>query len=301
MTEKDSHPQTGQSAVRPGKLLIVNADDFGLTSGVNRAIIDGHNRGIITSATLMANMPAFDDAVRLAKEHPTLGVGLHFNITQGRPVSPASQVRSLIDGRGDFLGTTTALLKLALTGRLRAEEVVVELRAQIQRVLDAGLRLIHIDTHKHSHVLPQVCDAIASAAEEFGIAAARSPREAWRFDRTARSFNLIAQSAGAFGLSQLCRISEARLRKAGVKTPSAFFGVARTGYWTKDWLMGLIDNLPDGASELMCHPGYEDWDLQGVATRLRSSRETELRLLTDPEVAAKLHESAVELIDFSGL
>ena len=100
------------------KKLIVNADDFGLTNGVNRAIIEGHTRGAITSATLMANMPAFDAAVRLAKDHPSLGVGLHFNITQGRPVADASRVGSLIDDSGEFWGTSQAVLIRMLAGRL---------------------------------------------------------------------------------------------------------------------------------------------------------------------------------------
>ena len=103
------------------KKLIVNADDFGLTNGVNRAIIEGHARGAITSATLMANMPAFDAAVRLAKDHPSLGVGLHFNITQGPPVADASRVGSLIDDGGEFWGTSQAVLIRMLAGRLNIE------------------------------------------------------------------------------------------------------------------------------------------------------------------------------------
>ncbi|HEV2667612.1 MAG TPA: ChbG/HpnK family deacetylase, partial [Blastocatellia bacterium] len=138
--------------------LIVNADDFGLTNGVNCAIIEGHTRGLVSSATLMANMPAFDAAVRLAKDHPSLGVGLHFNITQGRPVAGASRVGSLIDDRGEFWGTSTAFLRRMLAGRLKIEEVVIELRAQIEKALNAGLRLTHVDSHKHTHALPQVCE-----------------------------------------------------------------------------------------------------------------------------------------------
>lgn len=283
------------------RFLIVNADDFGLTAGVNRAVIEGHTRGVITSATVMTNMPAFDDAVRLAKEHPSLGVGLHFNITQGRPVAEASRVDSLLDGHGEFWGTGAALLKRALAGRLNPEEVVVELRAQIDKALNAGLRLTHVDSHKHSHALPRVCEAIIETIKNYGINAIRSPREEWRFDRNAKSFKLIAQSAGALGISRLCRISEARLRKSGVKTPDFFFGIARSGFWTKRWLIELIERLPAGSSELMSHPGYDDDELGGVKTRLRESRMNELRLLTDPDVLAKLKEKGVKLINFSEL
>jgi hopanoid biosynthesis associated protein HpnK len=283
------------------KRLIVNADDFGLTSGVNRAIIEGHMRGAITSATLMTNMPGFDAAVRLAKDHPSLGVGLHINITQGRPVASASRVGSMINDRGEFWGTSGAILKRLLAGRFKVEEVVIELRAQIEKALNAGLRLTHVDSHKHTHALPQICDAIVSTIKEYGINAIRAPRERWRFDRAADSFKLVKQSAGAFGISQLCRVSDARLKKSGVKTPDFFFGVARTGFWTKPWLIDLIERLPSGASELMCHPGYEDSELDVVKTRLRASRTNELRLLTDPDVVAKLKENGVKLINFSTL
>jgi chitin disaccharide deacetylase len=283
------------------KKLIVNADDFGLTAGVNRAIIEGHTRGVITSATLMANMHAFDEAVRLAKDHPTLGIGLHINITQGRPVADASRVGSLIDDRGEFWGTSGAILKRMLAGRLKIEEVVIELRAQIEKAVRAGLRLTHVDSHKHTHALPQICEAIISTIKYYGINAVRAPRERWRFDRDARSFKLITQSAGAFGISQLCRISDARLKKSDMKTPDFFIGVARTGFWTKHWLIDLIEQLPAGSSELMCHPGYEDAELDGIKTRLRASRANELRLLTDPDVVAKLKENDVKLINFSDL
>jgi chitin disaccharide deacetylase len=290
-----------KSAANQTKRLIVNADDFGLTSGVNRAIIEGHTRGAVTSATLMANMSAFDSAVRLAKEHPSLGVGLHINITQGRPVAEALRVGSLLNDRGEFWGTSGAVFKRLLAGRLKIEEVVVELRAQIEKALNAGLRLTHVDSHKHTHALPQICEAIISTVKDYGINAVRAPRERWRFDREAESFEVIKQSAGAFGISQLCRVSDAKLKRSDMKKPDFFFGVARTGFWTKPWLIDLIERLPAGASELMCHPGYEDAELDGVKTRLRASRTNELRLLTDPDVVAKLKENGVELINFSGL
>ncbi|MBO0860760.1 MAG: ChbG/HpnK family deacetylase, partial [Chloracidobacterium sp.] len=158
-----------------------------------------------------------------------------------------------------------------------------------------------VDSHKHTHALPQICEAIISTIRDYGINAVRAPRERWRFDREAESFEVIKQSAGAFGISQLCRVSDAKLKRSEMKTPDFFFGIARTGFWTKPWLIELIKRLPAGASELMCHPGYEDAELDGVKTRLRASRTNELRLLTDPEVVAKLDENGVELINFSSL
>lgn len=281
------------------KYLIVNADDFGLTSGVNRAVIEGHSRGIITSTTLMANMPAFDQAVLLAKDYPALGIGLHFNITEGRPVAQAERVRSLINERQKFLGTSTALARRIITGKLLVEDVIVELRAQIERVLDTGLHLTHIDSHKHSHALPQVCSAIIETIMDYRISAVRLPREQWNFYGLGGSRRMIAQSIGALGLSQLCRFSSARLMKSGVKTTDAFYGISQTGFWTKESLRRVIEQLPDGVSELMCHPGYEDDELKGIETRLRRSRTVELQLLSDPEIRDVLQRNRVNLVDYS--
>lgn len=281
------------------KQLIVNADDFGLTPGVNRAIIAGHTRGIITSATLMANMPAFTEAVNLAKAHPTLGVGLHFNITQGRPVARPELVRSLTDARGEFPGTSTKLAWRALTGQWRSAEVMIELRAQLEKAINAGLRLTHVDSHKHAHALPQALAAIAATIPAYGIHAVRLPRERTRF--TAGSRQLIQQSIAAFGLSQLCRISEAKLRQLSLSSTGAFFGIAQSGHWSKRWLLELLANLPEGASELMCHPGYEDEALNQIQTRLRHSRQVEMELLTDPEIVAAVRAHGVQLINYAQL
>lgn len=283
------------------KRLIVNADDFGLTSGVNRAVIEGHERGIITSATLMANVPAFAEAAQLARERPGLGIGLHFNITEGHPIAPAAQVHSLTDGRSEFLGTVAAVAWRSLAGRLRTEEIVLELRAQIEKALASGLHLTHVDSHKHIHAVPQVFEAVVSTIPEYGIRAVRLPREPRRWNSAPSSLKLIKQTAATWGLAQLCRANLARLRDRRLRTADAFFGVARTGLWTKQWLIDVIEHLPEGVSELMCHPGYDDDKLYHVETRLHASRAEELRLLTDPDVAALLRVRAVQLINYSSI
>ncbi|MGE0883150.1 MAG: carbohydrate deacetylase [Blastocatellales bacterium] len=283
------------------KYLIVNADDFGLTAGVNRAVIEAHTRGILTSTTIMANMPAFDEAAQLAKEHPSLGVGLHFNITQGRPVAPASEVSSLLNAQGEFPETSTALLRRALTGNLKISQIELELRAQIERVLNAGLRLTHIDSHKHSHALPPVCETITRVIGDYGIKAVRLPRERWRFPGLDSTAKQITQSLAAFGLAQLCRVGESALRKSGVKTPDSFLGVSQTGFWTKRWLLELIESLPAGVSELMSHPGYDDQELGRIKTRLRASRQSEFQLLIDGKVIAAIRQSNVKLITYAQL
>lgn len=283
------------------KHLIVNADDFGLTSGVNRAVIEGHCHGIITSTTVMVNMPGFDEAARLAREHPSLGVGLHFNMTQGRPTAPVSQVLSLTDGHGEFLQASSAALWRALKNELRADEVAIELRAQIEKALTACVRLTHVDGHQHAQAWPQVFEAIADVLPEYGIRAVRLPRERLRWPGAHAPIKVFKQTAVAGVLARLCIVNAPHLTRAGLRSPEAFFSIARTGFWTKRWLMDVIESLPEGISELMCHPGYEDAALAQAQTRLRASRAVELKLLTDPDIAALIRERGIRLIDYSQL
>jgi hopanoid biosynthesis associated protein HpnK len=283
------------------KRLIVNADDFGLTEGVNRAIIECHTGGIVSSATLMANMPAFEDAVRRAKAHPMLGVGLHFNITQGPPLADPARIPGLLDANGNFPGTGTELAKRLLRGRFREDEVIRELRAQIERALDAGLGLTHVDTHKHAHALPSICRAIARTIGDYGIRAMRLPRERGAFGWRGTSWNARKQAAAAAALSWLCIPGARALRECGIQSTDHFFGITQTGFWTREWLLALPDHLPEGVSELMCHPGYDDADLGAIGTRLRISRVNEMNLLTDPAARARLTARDVRLITYAQL
>lgn len=281
------------------KRLIVNADDFGLTSGVNRAVIEGHGHGIITSATVMVNMPGFDEAAQLAREHPSLGVGLHFNLTQGQPLAPASQVRSLTNERGEFLQSSSVMLWRALKNELREDEVAIELRAQIEKALAAGVQLTHVDGHQHAQAWPQVFAALARVLPEYGIHAVRLPRERLRWPGAGAPLKVFKQTAVACVLARLCMINATHLRQAGLRSPEAFFGIAQTGFWTKRRLMDVLEHLPEGVSELMTHPGYADGDLHKAQTRLLTSRETELNLFTDPDIATLLREQRVKLINYS--
>ena len=233
--------------------LIVNADDFGLTPGINRAIIEAHTRGIVTSATLMANMPAFDEAVRLAKAHPTLGVGLHFNLTQGRPIVAPEQVPSLLNERGEFLGTSTQLWQRALTRRLQREEIVLEFRAQVEKVLEAGLQLTHVDSHKHAHAIAPVFAAINATLGLYNIRALRLPREPVRWGQACRSLKLLKQALTASALSYLCRDFQRQLDATATRTTAAFFGITQTGCWSKRRAWVLCSRSGDG-SQLRTRP-----------------------------------------------
>jgi predicted glycoside hydrolase/deacetylase ChbG (UPF0249 family) len=143
----------------------VNADDFGLTSGVNRAIVELHGAGVVTSTTLMARAGATEEAIELARATPSLGVGCHVVLVDGRPVLPPEQIPSLIDGRtGQFLPTLSGFLLRLFAGRIRSEEIEAEVSAQIAFLQRSGVRLTHVDAHKHTHIFPAVLRPVVRAA-----------------------------------------------------------------------------------------------------------------------------------------
>jgi predicted glycoside hydrolase/deacetylase ChbG (UPF0249 family) len=256
----------------------VNADDFGFTAGVNSGIVEGHARGIVTATTLMANAPAFDDAVRLARACPSLDIGCHLVLAQG-PGLP-----------DDIPGLMSALVRR----RIRPYEV---LRSQLERILDAGIRPLHMDTHKHTHLLPPVLEAVARLSAEFGIPWVRRP-----FDFGA---SIPGVPAKVRAVNSALKVLQPHFRRvlirAGCRTTDHFAGFQVTGRITAPLLAGLIHKLPDGVTEFMCHPGHCTEELLRARTRLKQSLQTELDALTAPEVRAAIEESDVVLSGYRGL
>jgi hopanoid biosynthesis associated protein HpnK len=276
--------------------LIVNADDFGLTSGVNRAIIELHSAGVLTSASLMARASATEEAIGLAVQTPTLGVGCHVVLIDGEPVLPPAQIPSLVDSRtGCFPSSLNTFLARLFTGRIRAAEIEAEAGAQINFLQQSGVRLTHIDTHKHTHVLPAVLRPVLRAARRRGIHAIRNPFEPeWSSRATHRaSWLRIAQVAGLRWLEPVCRRI---LDQEGFVTTSGTIAVAGTGVLDASALRSLLQSLPAGTWELVTHPGYSDADLDRVRTRLHASRDIERAALM-----ALKEFPAVELVSFAEL
>lgn len=236
------------------RTLIVNADDFGFTRDVNQGIVEAHRDGILTSTTLMATGAAFDHAVRLAKENPTLDIGCHLVLVGEPPFPP----------------TVAKLMQAMVLGRIRVYD---EFAAQVRRILDAGLKPTHLDTHKHTHLLPPVLDAVARVSEEFGIPWVRH--------------TLLIR-----------RYFERVLRKHHCRWTDHFTGFQITGKFDAAMLAALIRALPEGSTEFMCHPGRCGPELRAARTRLKESRERELRALTAPEVRVALAEANVRLAAF---
>jgi predicted glycoside hydrolase/deacetylase ChbG (UPF0249 family) len=276
--------------------LIVNADDFGLTAGVNRAIAELHHAGLLTSATLMARAGATDEAIEIARSTPALGVGCHIVLADGEPVLPPREIHTLADSAtGTFHPTLGKFLPRLLTGRIRPEEIEAEAAAQIRFLQDRGLKLTHIDTHKHTHMFPAVLRPVLRAAQKAGIHRIRNPFEPeWAVRASPRAPWL--RSTEVFVLRRFGPYFHRMIREHGFSTTDGTVAMAATGTLDAPGLRLLLEKLPAGTWELVTHPGYNDADLDRVRTRLRASREIELQALSALE-----HFPAIERISFANL
>lgn len=281
------------------KQLILNADDFGLTHGVNEGILRAHCDGILTSATLMANAGAFDHAVEIARATPSLGVGCHLVLVGGKSVAPSREIPSLADSQGRLPLSLAIFVARVSAGRVRRADIETELRAQIEKIQRAGISPTHLDTHKHTHAHPRILDALGRVAQEFGILRIRKPIERLRHSWAGRppAGQLFAASAARTVSLKFRALS----RKYGLRSPQNFLGLASTGGLGQAALRRLIDTLPEGQTEIMLHPGICDADLAQTGSRLQQQRELEMEALLDPDVKRAVLAHGVELITFREL
>jgi predicted glycoside hydrolase/deacetylase ChbG (UPF0249 family) len=259
--------------------LIVNADDFGLTCGVNRAIVELHRNHLLTSATLMANAPGTEDAVSASLENPSLAVGCHVVLVDGRPVLPAHLLSTLVRaGKGQFHRTLGQFLRRLVVGRIKQAEIEAEAAAQIARLKNAGIRLTHVDTHKHTHMFAAVLRPLLRAAKGAGIFAVRNPFEsAWsRYATPAAPMFRRVEVTLLHGLERSFRHIVA---EEGCVTTNGSMGVLATGTLDSGTIRGMLASMPPGTWELVTHPGYNDDDLAHADTRLTQSRQVEFQAL----------------------
>ena len=267
--------------------LVVNADDFGFTRDVNRGIITAHTSGILTATTLMANGEAFADAVALGRANPLLDIGCHLVLIGGH---------SLLDSKRRFPATVREMAQAVLLGRLHPYD---EFRAQIQKIFAAGIVPTHLDTHKHTHLLPKVLHAVARLSEEFSVRWVRRP-----FD-----FPIDSSPQGVPALKRMTNRSLLLVRRHfhqvldqhGCRTTDHFTGFQITGRFQAKELNSLFRQLPEGSTEFMCHPGFCTSELASAPTRLKESRERELSALTDPAVRLALGELGVAIVNYRDL
>jgi hopanoid biosynthesis associated protein HpnK len=284
--------------------LIVNADDFGFTLGVNRAIVEAHTSGIVTSTTLMANGRAFAGAVESSKMLPRLSVGCHVVLIDGEPMLGDGQISSLTAGNSRFRNNLKSFAWRALSGRLDGQQIEAETTAQILKLQTGGVPVSHLDTHKHTHVFPAVLKPLLRAARACGVRAIRNPfgprRPLRTHDLLARP-SLWTRYAEVRTLRTLASKFTAAARREGLVTPDGTFGIVVTGQLDESLFRAIAELIPEGTWEFVCHPGYNDADLQSANTRLRESRETELRVLTMPVARELLAKQNIQLMSYHDL
>lgn len=262
------------------KRLIVNADDFGISKLTNEGIIDCFRNGILTSTTIMANGIAFDHAIKLTKSHKTPGIGVHLNLTQGKPLTNAFQ-RDLTENN----------IYKAMAGLLDAKSIEKEFRAQIEKVLENKIKPSHIDGHKHIHIFPKIAPIALKLAKEYDIKAIRLPRS--------RIFNYklaLTKQIPKLALIELyAKMAEKEIRNNGLITTDEFYGVLETGNLTKENLAKILLNMKNCTAELMCHPGYYDKNIPCI---LKKQRQIEHDALTNKEIKKVIAMQDIKLISY---
>ena len=288
--------------------LIVNADDFGLTAGVNRAIVEAHRDGVVSSTTLMASGAAFNDAVESARALPKLSVGCHVVLTDGAPVSPPGAVDTLLAIRSaepeKFYSSLSAFAARATLGGFDREQLVAEITAQIRKIQATGLEVTHLDSHKHAHIFPEILAAMLRAARICGVPAIRSPfvpMKAIMAQQFAGKRALLKRYGQVRILNTFARHFRRQTLRAGILAPDGVIGVIETGLLDAILLRQALTSLPEGTWELVCHPGYADADLRAVHTRLIEARERERNLLTSPELKDFLEKQKIRVISYREL
>ncbi len=284
------------------KRLIINADDFGLAPGVNRAIIELQQAGALSSATLMANGPFFSPAVYMAFAQPSLAVGCHVVLVDGSPCLRPADVPSLLDPRNpsSFRTTVGNFFADLLRGRVREEEIEAEAAAQIRRLQSSGITVSHIDSHKHVHAFPRVLAPLLRAARQCGVRCVRNPFEPWWSLKATRPAGTVRRMQVHVMRTQ-GRAFTRLTKEHDMMTADGSMGLLATGILDDSVLRALLRAMPPGTWELVCHPGYSDRALDEARTRLRASREVERSALLAVIPEAIKNDSGLALIDFHQL
>ena len=280
--------------------LILNADDFGLTPGVNRSVVELQEAGALTSATLMATGDGFKAAAEESARHPGLGVGCHVVLVDGRPALPVSEIRGLAGASAEFRPTLGAFVRDLMRGKISQDEIEAEATAQIRRLQAAGIHVTHVDTHKHTHMFVRVLRPLLRAARACGVGAIRNPFEPeWALTAIPRAASKRLWQVRL--LRSRLRTFLRLVREAGLATTDGAVGVLATGTLESQALRQLLEAMPEGTWELVCHPGYIDASLDAVRTRLRESRVIEHAALLDVVPAYMSGHPEVMLTHFGRL
>ena len=275
--------------------LIVNADDFGLTEAVNKGVVKSFTTGILTSTSIMANGKAFEHAVKIAHENPDLDIGIHLTLIEEEPVIKRELIQSLVLENGFFYKNAVDFTKRYFSGGISINEVKIELTAQIEKVLDYGIKLTHIDSHQHIHMLPKILDVTLELSKKYNIPFIRLPKESFS-KRMFRNLNNLPRLMEMTALNFVCSLGQNKIHR---KTDH-FVGFFRGGKLNKENLISLINHLPeDGICELMCHPGMED--KENPYSHWGYHSHEEMLALSDKEVKNLINNEKISLTSFNKL
>src|SRR5215510_1088461 len=279
------------------KRLIITADDFGASLPINEAVEEGHRHGVLSAASLMVGAPAMADAVERARHLPALGVGLHLTLVDGHPVLPPRQIPSLVGADGRFANDPVRFgIKLFFSPNLQ-RQTEAEIEAQFERFRATGLPLDHVNGHQHFHMHPVVSRAIARIAPCFGSPPVRIPLEPFLPSWRATTDRPLQRLASWFLYSTQTRRMRRHLEGTGLPSNDHIFGVNDSGAMVERRLLQFLDHLPDGVTELYCHPATRRW--QGPDNLPAHYRpEDELAALVSPKVSAKLEAAGVQPVSF---
>ena len=278
------------------KKIIVNADDFGRHELINRTVERAFNFGCLKSATLMAGGIAFNDAVDVAKKNSGLGVGIHFTLANGNPVLPPEEIPSLVTADGIFHGDYVKFLKRYLSGKISLAEVRSELAAQLEKILNAGLTLTHFDSHQHLHHVPGIIEIVLSLAKTAGIRCMRVA-DTKLFDGELDS---LGKLFGRLGLGSLAKFAAYMAHKKNFATPEHFAGIVAGESVDEKFLLKLIENMREGTTEVMLHPGTDNKILRDFCS-WEHDFEAELNAVTSEKILNALTEKNISATNFSDL
>ncbi|AJQ27712.1 ChbG/HpnK family deacetylase [Pelosinus fermentans] len=278
--------------------LIINADDFGINEMVNLGIIQGYVNGIITSTTIMPSGSAFDHAITLASVNKELGIGIHLTLVGETPLCDPQTIPSLVNNEGCLSLHYPEFFRRYCLGKIKLNDIHKELTAQVQKVMDSGIAVTHLDSHQHMHIVPGIIDVTIDIAKSFDIKKIRIPAEPFSFlggypFQTAR---IIARG----GLTFLAEIARRKIQKQGFVAPEHFFGMLAGGNMHEEYLLRILTSLPEGTSEIMIHPGTNDSILQKMYN-WNYHWQAELNSVTSSKISQHIIDHHIQLISFREL
>jgi predicted glycoside hydrolase/deacetylase ChbG (UPF0249 family) len=287
-----------------GRKLIINADDFGLSIPVNKAIIKAHREGILTSASLMVNMPGFGHAVSLIKENTSLSVGIHINIFRGKPVSLPYKIKSLCKGE-TFIENFFEIMRTIFYKKIELNEFEIECRLQVEKAFKYGITISHLDSEKHIHLIPLFFETIIKIAKEYKILRIRCINEMpYNFLNIspANLFNIRFYSLLYHAVN--VKKEKKLLEEQGFKTTDYFYGLLKTGGMGISEYKRILSHLKRGTTEIMCHPGHSE--AEGASVQRRTyyqvqGGELELKALLDPRLKDLIASHNIILTNYSEL